>query len=264
MLRFRKFLVPFAMLSVSSLMFADGGQSASIKECKHLGEVSRFHAIVASGYAWSMKTDIHVDEAQWAPADEGYSANLGNSPFIQLGFGCRLWKVLDLDFNYTLYDSFQYYKDQTDPFGNKRSRSFTLDHQGSIFSATYFPYAFRFCKIQCTPFLGMGIGIGTSKVSDFQTVFYDPVQGIGLTTSTGAPHVRNSFAWQGGGGFRIHPMSSKLSLDLAYRYYNGGTFEGPSQVTDYNGSDFGEVDKVQPWTGTLQTNQFYFAVNFSL
>ena len=62
----------------------------------------------------------------------------------------------------------------------------------------------------------------------------------------------------------IHPMRSKLSLDIAYRYYNGGTFETPSQVTDYNGLDRGYIEKGKPWRGTLQTNQLYFAMNFAI
>ena len=114
------------------------------------------------------------------------------------------------------------------------------------------------------PFIGGGIGIGSSKVTDFHTTFYDPMQGIGLTTSLGSTQMRNAFAWQGMAGIRVQPLCSFLRLDVAYRYYNGGSFHGPSSVVDYDGVDLGDVEKVSPWKGTLQTNQLYFAINFAV
>lgn len=257
-------------LALSQFVFADSSydvpssDNSYKKECWH--KRSPFHAIVASGYAWSMDADIRgVDTDFWAPSDTGYNAKLGNSPFITLGFGYRLFHMLDIDFGYTLYDEFEYQKNQTDPFGNKRTRFFDLNHQSSLFNFTLSPYPFSFAKIEISPLIGLGLGVGTSKVSDFQTVFYDPLlQGIGLTTSIGVNRTTNAFAWQGMGGFRIHPKASKLNLDIAYRYYNGGTFKTPPSVIDYNGLGQGEVDSSDPWKGTLQTNQFYFAINFSI
>ncbi len=228
---------------------------------------SNFHAVVASGYAWSMDADIRgVDYNFWSGSMEGYDADLGNEPFISLGFGYRLFHVLDIDFAYTLYDTFRYQKNQQDPFENRRSRYFDLDHQSALFNFTYFPYTIgSICKkLEFTPFIGMGIGVGINQVSNFHTVYYDPTVGMGITTSIGPDHTRNSFAWQGTGGLRIHPVCSKLSLDLAYRYYNGGTFETPSQVTDYQGLNKGYTEKGKPWRGTLQTNELYFAINFAI
>lgn len=247
---FKKNAVFLAALLSSSLLLAD----------------SPFHANIASGYAWSMNADIRdVNTNYWALSDNGYDENLGSSPYIAIGFGYRIHSMLDSAFQYTLYDGFQYQKNQTDPFGNKRTRSFDLTHQSAMFNFTFFPHVFSCSKIEILPFAGMGIGVGTSKMSNFQTVFYDPIsEGVGLTTSMGKSQITNSFAWQGMGGFRIHPKESLLSLDLAYRYYNGGGFNTPSSVTDYNGTGQGEIDSVPAWTGTLQTNQLYFAINFSI
>ena len=182
-----------------------------------------------------------------------------------LGFGYRFLNCCEVDFGYTIYDTFHYQKNQTDPLENNRTRFFDLDHQSALFNFTLFPYTVHCSRVEFTPFIGMGLGVGTSKVSHFQTVYYDPVvQGIGLTTSIGNPHTRNSFAWQGMGGIRIHPRFSRLSLDVAYRYYNGGTFDTSSYITDYNGVNEGETVKAKSWSGTLQTNQLYFAVNFTI
>lgn len=226
---------------------------------------SNFHAIVASGYAWSMEANIRsVDYSFWSSALDGYDSDLGSSPYIMLGFGYRFLNCCEVDFGYTLYGTFHYQKNQTDPLENKRTRFFDLDHQSALFNFTYFPYAFDLCKVELSPFIGGGLGVGINQVSDFETVYYNPTLGMGITTSIGSPHTRNSFAWQGTGGLRIHPMRSKLSLDIAYRYYNGGTFETPSLVTDYNGLDRGYTEKGKPWRGTLQTNQLYFSINFAI
>ncbi len=239
-------------------------ESSSLSAEEGEKSASSFHALVASGYAWSMKADIHVNTTDWAQSLTGYNATLGGSPFITLGFGYSFIQRLDVDFQYTLYDTFSYYKNQIDPYGNSRIRQFELDHFSSMWNATYFPYAIKTKKVSFIPFVGGGIGIGSSKVEDFRTTFYDPAQGIGLTTSLGPSHMRNAFAWQAMAGIRVHPVCSRLCLDVAYRYYNGGTFEGPSSVVDYDGVDLGDVEKVSPWKGTFQTNQLYFAINFSI
>lgn len=211
-------------LFFSQILLADSTsyQDPSVQNPKPHHKKSHFHAIVASGYAWSMDANIrNIDYSQWASSLEGYDASLGNSAFIMLGFGYRLFNMLDIDFDYTLYDTFYYQKNQVDDFGDRRTRSFDLNHQSSIFNFTFSPWTFGFYKTKFTPFIGMGIGVGTNQVSHFQTIFCDPTQGIGLATSIGSPHTRNSFAWQGMGGIRVHPCNSRLSLDLAYRYYNG-------------------------------------------
>jgi hypothetical protein len=260
-------LVTSTALFSTQLLLADPGQEAlkANKPQQPKEEKSNFHAIVASGYAWSMEADIDgLTDTDWALSNNGYDGSLGNSPYIMLGFGYTFWSILDVDFGYTLYDTFHYQKNQTDPFGDKRTRFFDLTHQSSLFNFSIFPYGFNLCKVKVTPYIGMGIGVGTSTVSNFQTVFYDPLDGIGLTTSIGDPNTRNSFAWQGTGGFRIQPNASKLSLDIAYRYYNGGTFESSSSIKDYDGIGDGDTVSVEPWTATFQTNQLYFAINFAI
>ena len=250
-----------SILFSTQLLIGDSG----IAKPQPADEQSHFHAIVASGYAWSMDADIDgLKNNAWALSLEGYKSSLGNSPFIMLGFGYRFLKIADADFGYTLYDTFHYQKNQTDLFGDKRTRFFDLDHQSALFNLSILPYTINLSSIEMTPFIGMGIGVGTSQVSHFQTVFYDPIEGVGLTTSIANPHIRNAFAWQGMGGIQIRPRSSMLSLDIAYRYYNGGTFESSSSIVGYNGLDDGELLKIKPLSSRFQTNQLYFAINFCI
>jgi len=94
-------------------------------------------------------------------------------------------------------------------------------------------------------------------VSNFQTVGFNSTSNVGSTTSIGRPKVNVSFAWQANAGITIKPKGSRLSLDLFYRYYNGGEFKGPSSIVLNTSSGSGDFSAAQkPWTGHLKTNQF--------
>jgi len=228
-------------------------------------ETTHFHGIVASGYAWSMKADIrNIDYGYWADAEEGYNASLGNAPFFMLGVGYRFLQKVDVDFTYTVYGTFHYQKQQTDERLDHRTRYFDLNHQGAIFNISCYPHSFSCSQLEWTPFAGGGIGVGTSQISQFHTVFYTTSNGVGSTTSIGSPTTKNAFAWQAMVGFRLRPKNSRLSLDLAYRYYNGGTFQGPSEIVNYSGVHVGGTEQATPWKGTFQTNQLYFALHIAI
>ncbi len=229
-------------------------------------ETSSLHAFAATGYAWSMEAGIcNPLPGFWGAAKEGYDSTLGGSSFFTLGFGYRFFKVFDVDFNYSFYDTFHYEKKQTSSAGQSgevRMRCFDLDNQSAIANFSFYPYLISLGKlrIDIIPFIGLGVGVGINNMTNFHTIGND-VLGVGSTTSTGEPRTTIAFAWQGMGGFRIHPRNFHLSIDIAYRYYNGGNFKGPSTITSF--ADNGEDFTGKPWEGTLQTNQVYFAFNLS-
>lgn len=226
-----------------------------------------FHGFVATGYAWSMEAGIYNPQPGfWDLSSEGYDSTLGNVSFFTLGIGYRFWKMLDVDFNYNFYDTFHYQKRQTSMIGQSgsvRVRYFDLDNQSGMLNFSLYPYAISLgsSRMELVPFIGLGIGVAVNQISNFYTVGND-VSGIGSVTSVGNQNTRIAFAWQGMGGFRIHPKNSMLSADIAYRYYNGGAFEGPSTITSF--ADSGEQFTGKPWKGTLQTNQLYVSLNVSL
>ena len=225
------------------------------------------HGFVATGYAWSMEAGIDNPlPGFWDPSNEGYDSTLGNVSFFTLGFGYRFWKILDVDFNYNFYNTFHYQKRQTSLTGESglvRMRFFDLDNQSGMLNFSLYPYAISLgcTRMELIPFIGMGIGISSNQVSNFYTVG-DDVAGVGSTTSIGNPNTTIAFAWQGMGGFRIHPKNSMLSADIAYRYYNGGRFVCSNTITSF--ADNGEQFRGKPWKGVLQTNQLYFSLNISL
>lgn len=230
-------------------------------------DTSNLHAFAATGYAWSMNAGINNPQPGfWDASNEGYNSSLGNVSFFTLGFGYRCFEKLDVDFNYSFYDTFTYEKKQTSQNGQSgdvRMRYFNLDNQSALFNFSLFPYAISLgsLRTEIVPFIGLGLGVSMNYVSNFHTIGND-VERVGSTTSTGEPVTTIAFAWQGMGGFRIHPKNKMLSIDIAYRYYNGGTFKGPSTITSF--ADNGEDFTGKPLEGTLQTNQIYFAFNISM
>ncbi|OYX35089.1 MAG: hypothetical protein B7Y99_04340 [Caulobacterales bacterium 32-69-10] len=84
------------------------------------------------------------------------------------------------------------------------------------------------------PFLGLGAGAARNKVSDVRFAF----PGLGATASTVIPGGgETNFAWMAAAGVSL-PVSSRLTLDVAYRYVDLGdvrTEAGPAVITRTSG-----------------------------
>jgi hypothetical protein len=237
-----------------------------------------WYGVVGTGYAWSFNSGIkNPDPTFWDDANEGYNANLGNSPFFTLGFGSRFCGCFSLDLDYTYYQTFHYQKYQTSTVGQTpgftgiaRTRFFDLDHQNVMFNLSYAPcrqFSFGCSCIDFSPLLGIGIGCGVNRVSNFHTVGFSSISTIGAvgsTTSIGETVTNASFAWQGTAGFRIHPQPcSPLLIDIAYRYYDGGTFHGPRNIVLNTLSGAGAFSaNGKAWKGRLKANEIMLTLNY--
>jgi opacity protein-like surface antigen len=84
------------------------------------------------------------------------------------------------------------------------------------------------------PFLGLGAGVSSNKVGAVTFSF----PGLGPTASTVTPNGRQTnFAWMAAAGVSL-PVSSRLTLDVAYRYVDLGdvrTDAGPAVITRTSG-----------------------------
>jgi opacity protein-like surface antigen len=228
----------------------------------------KWYGLFGTGYAYSMKANIDHPGGIWDPATEGYDSNLGGSPFFTLGFGRAFLDYLRFDTTYTFYQGFHYQKHQsgegnTPGFtGVNRIRFFDLDHQSVLFNLSLYPekhFYFSAIDLDISPYLGVGIGAGFSRVYNFHTVAY--AREVGSTTSLGNKHTRSAFAWQASAGIRLHPTDSCFSFDIGYRYYDGGRFHSSSTIY-MNTPDFqGVPSEVNPWKGKLRTNQITLSFN---
>ncbi len=74
-----------------------------------------------------------------------------------------------------------------------------------------------------------------------------------------ASHRVNSFSWQGSLGLNFRPAQSHLSVDIGYRYFDGGKFEGPSLVYTNSAGWL----SAPPWRGRLKANQGFVEFKYS-
>ena len=225
---------------------------------------------VTTGYAYSFKAGIdNPDPLEWDASVEGYNSRLGGSPFIEVGFGRSFAYYLRADVAYTFFQGFQYEKFQTgisDTIGftgDRRIRFFDLNHQNVMFNFSLYPEKhayFSMIGFDVSPFLGVGVGAGFHRVSNFHTVAY--TDNVGSTTSLGLKANTASFAWQGFAGVRLHPCDSFMNLDLGYRYYDGGSFKGPTKIYVNTAAFSGAGAPSTPFKGKLKTHQFTVSFNF--
>lgn len=233
-----------------------------------------WYGVVGAGYAWSMNADIdNPDPAFWDFANEGYDTDLEDSPFFYIGFG-RQFCGFEFDVTYAYYETFHYQKFQTGASatpgftGGARTRFFDLNHQNVLFSVGYTPtwdcLCWNFCNLRIRPHIGAGIGVGINHVDNFHTVGFtliDEDEGVGSTTSIGDRTTTTSFAWRVLAALRFS-LPCALSMDIGYRYYDGGCFDGPSRIVS-NTIDFeGGFSSGRPWEGRLRTNEVFLDLIF--
>jgi hypothetical protein len=270
---FNKFffsLLFFSFFSFYIEIFSSCKQESFCDYAAQKKDASPWYGVIQTGYAYSFNAGIsNPDPGFWDAAVQGYNTNLGGSPFLGVGFGRSLFYYLRADVAYTYFQGFHYQKFQSGSSdtagftGSKRNRYFDLDHQNVMFNFSLYPEKygyFSLAKLEISPYLGLGIGAGFSRVMNFHTVAYS--QGVGSTTSIGTKTNKSSFAWQGFTGIRLHPSKACMNLDLGYRYYDGGRFTGPDFVYANTKDLQGNPVPGKPWKGKLRTNQFTIALNF--
>lgn len=233
-----------------------------------------WRASIGSGYAWSSKAGIsNPDPSFWDASNSGYDDELGSQPFYMFGLSRQVHPYIDINANYTVYNTFQYQKHQegtptgTGPTGSHRNRFFQLDNRGLLFNALLHPQQnwLSWNHFTLTPFVGGGIGVGFNTVKNFYTVGYNASSGTGNTTSIGTgPTEKTSFAWDVMAGFTVGLGNNPFSVSFGYRYYDGGEFKGPSSVTLNTSGSAGTIyNGAAAWTGHLKTNQFFGSFNYS-
>lgn len=228
-------------------------------------------ASIGTGYSWTEKSGItNPQPSFWDDAIQGYNGNLGNRGFYTFAVGKQVYRYIDLNLSYLDHENFNYQQFQTGGSstpgftGNARTRYFTLDNRALLISGSLHPAEsiYSLLSLNFTPFVGAGIGYAYNQVRNFYTIGTATIDGVtvGSTTSIGNPANRNSFAWQGSVGLNIQPQISHLSVDIGYRYFDGGKFNGPSTVyTNASGFLTG-----LPWLGRLEANQAFVAFKYTV
>lgn len=261
----------FIRLSLIPLFIALTGYS-DMQNVDQISEEMRdpWYFTIGTGYAWSRNVDMSNTGGDWAPTPQGYNGNLNNGSFISLAFGKTCYEWFDFESEFQLYQPFHYQIFQTTELNNvtqNRYRIFDLDTFSWFFNLRFhLPKSWEWDAgfFSIGPFIGGGVGVGVNTVSNFHTVEYSQTASNGNYTSVGDVIRRNSFAWQANGGFYIRPPKSSATFHFAYRYYDGGTFNGPTTIMDNRAGNNGNIVSVPEWSGHFTSNQFYFFVKLEV
>lgn len=234
---------------------------------------AKWFASIGTGYSWTRLPGIvNPDPSFWDASLQGYDANLGNRGFYAFALGKQVHEYIDISLSYINNEVFHYQKFQssvgtgnTPGFtGNRRTRFFDLSNRAVLANAFLHPAQAwtALFGIDLTPFAGAGIGVAQNEVRNFYTVGTENVAGVsvGSTSSISSSETKNYFAWQASAGLNFRPARSHLSVDVGYRYYDGGKFSGSSTV--YTNSD--GFFNTAPWVGRLKADQMFVEFKYTI
>lgn len=231
---------------------------------------NNWYGAIGGGYSWSLSPGItNPNPSEWDASTEGYNSSLGNRGFYTFEIGKQVQHYVDVSLMYLNHETFNYQMFQqglsnTEGFtGDSRNRYFNLNNRALLVSGFIHPDHdwYKISTFELSPFIGGGVGYALNHIDNFYTVGTVNVSGtaIGSTSSIGNPVNTNSFAWQATAGLSIKPRSH-LSLDVGYRYYDGGNFNASSVIY----SNSAGLGFATPWTGRLSANQLFVDLRYSL
>lgn len=231
------------------------------------------------GYAWSGLTGFTNPDItkfqQVAPGDTD-DGNLGGSSYAGLGLSKYVCSWLAVGASYEIYNNFSYqtYHALVAPltsFGGEIMdtnfvRSFGLVHQSVLCNlALNFPkkFACNLHKLIMKPFLGGGLGIGISKMTNFQTLVLSSASHPHSQANTlGFNNLTTGFAWYVNLGLGFRPHGTAANFGFSYRYYVGGKFESSAEFILNDAVNEGIIVKLSPWRGMVKTNQLKLFLDF--
>jgi len=233
-----------------------------------MGEVAIFdptaYIQLGSGGSYSMKANIYANPVDWDAAPQGYNAPIGSSALYSAAFGYRLSPLFSSDIEYVYRPSFSYARYQTPPkknailFVGDVTRHFSLEsnslmgnlyvHGSGVSDALVYNLMNDY---YLEPFIGGGLGVSFNTMANFKSL-----KPVGLYVSYALASFRTAFSGQASAGLRMY-SKSKSSLEVGYRYYNGGSFTSQDFVLD-------GANVLTPWKGTVQSNEFFIRLAYAL
>lgn len=232
-------------------------------------------AAIGTGFSWTQLPGINNPNLlDWDTSIQGYNSSLGDREFYTFELGKQIHPYVDLSLLYLNHETFNYQMFQTDTSspaagfaGHARTRYFNLSNQSLLINLFLHPAddLYNFSGLNLQPFVNGGIGYGFNQVTNFYNVGTVDAGGqlVGSITSMGNKVDNGSFAWQAAVGVNIKPTFIKnhhLSVDLGYRYYNGGTFYGSNVIY----SNVSGVVPVTPWSGQVKANQLFIDFRYTI
>jgi opacity protein-like surface antigen len=220
-----------------------------------------FYIKVGSGISFSESADVFAPPSTWNPAVEGYQSKLGNRAIAELGIGCELMRLIDLEVNVSNRSTFKYRKPQT-ASGEPYTREFDLDVTPVLFSVNLLGRDIPCLNwnIACGkvyPMIGIGVGVSSLLITNFRTTGLPPSGASAPFASFSAEnqHTRcNNFTYTALAGFEYN-YNDSWAIATGYRWFDAGKFKGPRFLRVDTG---GAVDIAgEEWKMRFRSNEWF-------
>lgn len=194
-----------------------------------------FYIKVDSGVSCSECACIVAHNPPWAPAVQGYDANLGHSPIAGFSVGCELSNIVDLEVNVSNRSIFEYRKFQTPTSGGASyTREFDLNVTSILFDVNFLGRGISClnwdtCCGTLYPMIGVGLGSSNLLITNYRTTGLPPTGDSSPYPSFSAENqytLRRKFTYTLLAGFE-YSCNDCWALGTGYRWFNAGCFKGP-------------------------------------
>ena len=212
--------------------------------------------------------NVHPSERD-TPVEGGYSGNLANRGFYTFEIGKQVQHYVDVSLMYLNHETFNYQMYQqrianTGKIANSPSNpTVNLNNRAVLVSGFLHPdhdwYKIR--TVSLSPFIGGGVGYALNQIDNFYPTGSSVATKPGITSNSSV--AINSFAWQASAGLSIHPITH-LSLDVGYRYYDGGMFDTTNSAFANNTHSTKNLSLTNPWAGHVATNQLFLDFKYKM
>lgn len=226
---------------------------------------------LANPWYGSVGTGINnANPSEWDTPAEAYNKNKTNRGFYTFEIGKQVQHYVDVSLMYLNHETFNYQMYQQRIASShklentEQTKPFNLNNRALLVSGFLHPDHnwYKISTVGLSPFIGGGIGYALNQIDNFYST-----SGKGLnkaavhSNSSMVNQVNiNSFAWQASAGLSIHPITH-LSLDVGYRYYDGGNLETANNVTN---SSPANNNLITPWSGHLSMNQLFVDFKYKM
>lgn len=256
------------LASLSFLAITISG-SINAKCCCHPQDNS-FYIKVGSGISFSESAHVVAPPPTWNRAVQGYHSKLGNRAIADVGIGCELLHLIDLEASISTRSSFKYRKFQT-PVGGGGSytREFDLDVTPILFSINLLGREIPCLNwdIVCGkiyPIIGGGLGVSNLLITNFRTTGLPPSGASAPFASFSNENQytrRNHFTYTALVGFEYN-YSDCWAIATGYRWFDAGRFKGPRFQRVATG---GAVDvDGKEWKMRFRSNEWFIELKIFL
>lgn len=200
---------------------------------------------------------------------EHYNNSLANRGFYTFEIGKQVQHYVDVSLMYLNHETFNYqmYQQRIANTGklpsNSVNHNINLNNRALLVSGFLHPDHdwYKISTVSLSPFIGGGVGYALNQIDSFYPTGSTPVNRSAIGSSS--PQSTNSFAWQASAGLSIHPVTH-LSLDVGYRYYDGGTFDTSNPSFSNTNTHSSSLSLTTPWAGHLSTNQLFVDFKYKM